>query len=306
MTATPVSKFSLDYGCTSQGTSIITRQKHSLVTLELRACLYSTVRWSLPFTWIVKAWIACTGTGISVFGTMCDPGGNTTVSTFTIDNNGPSKFTVPSGIICNQNFVNFFNSPPLENGQHTLIITNLNQNAWFFLDYLQVIRPDLSSSENTIVSGSLSSTAASLTSSGTSTSLPASPKGTSKPISTGVILGTAFAAVAFVGILILSVTLWWRRQRQKVLTQALEIGRYNASCTIASITRLTVGSFEKSEIPGTLFHITHPHFSQPIRQCQPLLNQRCWPTYLALFHPITPLRPPTTSLLKIHPTVHYK
>ncbi|KAF8588067.1 hypothetical protein K439DRAFT_1630094 [Ramaria rubella] len=97
------------------------------------------------------------GTGISVFGTQCDPaGGNTTVSTYVIDGGPASTYTEPPGIVCNQNFFNFFSSPPLINGQHTLYITNLNNNAWFFIDYLQVTSPAATaSSTNAVLSASL-------------------------------------------------------------------------------------------------------------------------------------------------------
>jgi len=149
------------------------------------------------------------GTSISVFGTMCDPGGgNETISTYTVDGGAGSNHTVPRGTVCNQNFVNFYSSPPLSNGLHTLVITNLNKGAWFFLDFLKVTAPG-----NSSLSSSASLTSAASNPSGTSgesvTELTKSSK-----ISTGAIVGIAMGAVALLLSVILGV-LWWRRTRTK-------------------------------------------------------------------------------------------
>jgi len=39
----------------------------------------------------------------------------------------------------------------MANGQHTLTITNLNQNAWYFFDYLEVTSPANSSTRETLL-----------------------------------------------------------------------------------------------------------------------------------------------------------
>ncbi|KAF8512774.1 hypothetical protein JB92DRAFT_259904 [Gautieria morchelliformis] len=145
------------------------------------------------------------GTGISVFGTQCIPaGGNTTVSTYTLDNKSPSKYTVPARVACNENFVKFFSSPPLAHGLHTLIITNLNANAWYFLDYLQVTKPGPASNGTVSSVSSPSSPSSSLQAS--------SSTGTTK-LATGVIVGSAIGAAVVVSMLFLAV-IWWRRRRQ--------------------------------------------------------------------------------------------
>ncbi|KAF8588070.1 hypothetical protein K439DRAFT_702488 [Ramaria rubella] len=152
------------------------------------------------------------GTGISVFGTQCDPaGGNTTVSTYMIDGGSKSTYTVPPGVICNQNFVNFFSSPPLENGQHTLLITNLNNGAWYFLDYLQVTSPALLSSTN------VTSSSPSLSPPSAGVSIPAQTDASavsgSSSISSGAIAGIAVGGVGLLA-LFLAAILVWRRRRQ--------------------------------------------------------------------------------------------
>ncbi|KAF8512776.1 hypothetical protein JB92DRAFT_3143633 [Gautieria morchelliformis] len=155
------------------------------------------------------------GTGISVFGTQCDPpGGNTTVSTYRLDNNGPSKYTEPAGVKCNQNFVNFFTSPPLANGLHTLIITNLNANAWYFLDYLEVTTPGPASNGTAPPTLSSSPVLSSVSSSSSpSSSLQASSSTGTTKLATGVIVGSAIGAAVVASMLILAV-MWWRRRRQ--------------------------------------------------------------------------------------------
>ncbi|KAF8512775.1 hypothetical protein JB92DRAFT_2926309 [Gautieria morchelliformis] len=165
------------------------------------------------------------GTGISVFGTQCDPpGGNTTVSAYKLDNIDVSVYTVPAGVACNQNFVNFFTSPPLANGLHTLVITNRNANAWYFLDYLEVTTPGpasngtapptLSSSSvlSSVSSTSSPSSSSSSLSAPSSTLQASSSTGTTK-LATGVIVGSAIGAAVVVSMLILAV-IWWRRRRQ--------------------------------------------------------------------------------------------
>ena len=168
--------------------------------------------WELFFLIDIAGLNYLTGTGISVFGTQCDPaGGNTTVSTYMIDNGGQSTYTVPSGVVCNQNFVNFFTSPPLANGKHTLVITNLNQNAWYFLDYLQVLSPGSSSTSNVTITAS----AASSSSASSSTSQSSSTNGSSsKSMNTGVIVGSVLGAAAVVAIVILAFMVYWRKRRQ--------------------------------------------------------------------------------------------
>jgi hypothetical protein len=133
------------------------------------------------------------GVRIQVFGTQCDPaGGNTTVSTYTIDGGTASKYTVPAGVVCNQDFVQFYSSPLLSNGAHMLVITNLNQGAWYFLDYLKVTVPAPTSS----------SAATESTSTG------------SKAINPGVIVGIVLGTVVLLALFIFG-ALWFKRRRQR-------------------------------------------------------------------------------------------
>ncbi|KAF8509307.1 hypothetical protein BU17DRAFT_26330, partial [Hysterangium stoloniferum] len=76
------------------------------------------------------------GIGISVFGTQGTPGGNITTSLYSIDGQSPVRYTVPSNLNTIQYSVQFYASPPLTDGSHTLVITNVNDNSWFWLDFI--------------------------------------------------------------------------------------------------------------------------------------------------------------------------
>ena len=115
--------------------------------------------------------------------------------------------------MCYQNFVVFYESPPLSNGPHTLVITNLNANASYYLDYLKVTMPALASS--TTVTTMTMTMMTTSTAFSAATSLPAESSSTgSKASEPGVI-----AAISLGGVFVLAVflmgALWWRRRRHR-------------------------------------------------------------------------------------------
>ncbi|KAF7986367.1 hypothetical protein HWV62_35384 [Athelia sp. TMB] len=75
------------------------------------------------------------GTGISVYGTVSPNG--TAISNYTIDGGSSSIFTAPvvetalGGVL-------YFNSSVLGDGNHTLVVTNIDSDPWFWIDYFSI------------------------------------------------------------------------------------------------------------------------------------------------------------------------
>ncbi|KAF7967232.1 hypothetical protein HWV62_35077 [Athelia sp. TMB] len=75
------------------------------------------------------------GTGISVYGTVSPNG--TAISNYTIDGGSSSIFTAPvvetalGGVL-------YFNSSVLDDGNHTLAVTNIDSDPWFWIDYFLI------------------------------------------------------------------------------------------------------------------------------------------------------------------------
>ncbi|KAF8064018.1 hypothetical protein FPV67DRAFT_1782385 [Lyophyllum atratum] len=84
-----------------------------------------------------------TGSSVTVFGTIPNRGAarNPTTSTYSIDGSKPVQFTashLSDGVQYKQEF---FHSPQLPQGQHTLTITSTTDNTFFWLDYFEVDIP---------------------------------------------------------------------------------------------------------------------------------------------------------------------
>ncbi|KAG5645123.1 hypothetical protein DXG03_006840 [Asterophora parasitica] len=85
-----------------------------------------------------KATFTFTGTSIAVYGTISDTGTYKTgpASTYSIDGASPATYSaVPTE--SKQYGVQFYRSPALADGEHTLVIANTLENAFFWLDYLE-------------------------------------------------------------------------------------------------------------------------------------------------------------------------
>ena len=146
---------------------------------------------------------------------MCNrPNANTTtVSSYSVDDQSWSKYTEPSGVSCPQNFFNFYTSPPLKNGKHTLVVTNLNDGIGYFFDYLEVITPGIPN----------------VTASPSSSSAPSSIGPVLSQPNKRVIVYIALGAAVFVAFSLLALILLCPRLRQKCLKGALsKRRRYNA------------------------------------------------------------------------------
>ncbi|PSR71006.1 hypothetical protein PHLCEN_2v13110 [Hermanssonia centrifuga] len=171
------------------------------------------------------------GTNVEVYGTI----GGAAVSTYALDLSPPSTFTAPntSATVYQQRL---FQSPTLQDGSHTLVITVISQGPFFWLDYL-LYTP---SSENLAVvplsasfttSGSISpmgsatsSTSFSLgtsTSSATSSSLSCTPAGTiAGAVVGGLLLLSLFAA----GLLF-----YWKKRDSRRRGEASKAFEFSAS-----------------------------------------------------------------------------
>jgi len=149
------------------------------------------------------------GTGISVFGTVerFSPGiPQFVVSSYSLDGGPTATYnaTVQTQFQFQQNF---FQSGPLVSGSHTLVATQLTNNARFFIDYFLVIPPN---SSITLAPTSMSPTSA--TSSSTSAVITA-PAGDGAKTPTAAIIGGTLGGLALIGIAVL--VFWLIRKRAK-------------------------------------------------------------------------------------------
>ncbi|KIJ36734.1 hypothetical protein M422DRAFT_69614 [Sphaerobolus stellatus SS14] len=81
------------------------------------------------------------GNGVKVFGHQGDGGPNNDPmahSQYSIDGGPPTDYTIPQGISGQQFAIQFYTSPELPFGNHTLHITNLINNSWYYLDFLTI------------------------------------------------------------------------------------------------------------------------------------------------------------------------
>ncbi|KAG2151434.1 hypothetical protein DEU56DRAFT_551478 [Suillus clintonianus] len=104
------------------------------------------------------ALINFTGISISVFGTIgpSNIGTGAPVSSYQIDNQPAVIFTAPVQGDTLYHY-NFFTSSTLGNGPHQLIITNLNQSSYLWLDYVQYTPLSATSSSSSSSSSSTNS-----------------------------------------------------------------------------------------------------------------------------------------------------
>jgi hypothetical protein len=115
---------------------------------------------------------------------------------------------------------NFFQSGPLVPGSHTLVVTHLNSNARFFIDYFLIIPPN-----STITLAPTSTLPTSATSSSTSAVVTAPSAGDgmkshSSTAPTAAIIGGSLGGLALIGIA--GLVFWLIRKRMKNTHQRRE------------------------------------------------------------------------------------
>jgi hypothetical protein len=79
------------------------------------------------------------GTSVKVFGTVPETGVSSIppVSTYSIDGSSSSTFAPTIGKVPVHKML-YYQSPPLQDGEHTLVITSLAKDSYFWLDYFEV------------------------------------------------------------------------------------------------------------------------------------------------------------------------
>ncbi|KIJ45894.1 hypothetical protein M422DRAFT_46473 [Sphaerobolus stellatus SS14] len=182
------------------------------------------------------AFLAFTGIGISVFGTQGTPGGNVTSSKYAVDDITPSVYTVPQDLEQIQYQVQFYKSPVLEDGDHYIWVSNLNKDAWYWLDFFEVtsvavvsptsvfsspsflptIRPTItstSSSPITSSTGSLTVNETSVATPGLNISGGTSAESSRSRLSSGAIAGIT-VSVVIAAASALSAIWWWLRRKR--------------------------------------------------------------------------------------------
>ncbi|KAF8586840.1 hypothetical protein K439DRAFT_1614809 [Ramaria rubella] len=162
-----------------------------------------------------------TGIGITVRGTQGTPGGNSTVSTYSIDGVYQANYTVPDTNGIDKNFTFYNSGPNLSNQQHTLLITNLNKNAWYWLDTL-LVTWDSSPSTNATSTSTSSVVGAS------TAALPFAASSSHSATPTGTIVGSALGGAVLFGLLTVGTLVYlWRKRRHNDAT--LDIGPRDAT-----------------------------------------------------------------------------
>ncbi|KAF8814290.1 hypothetical protein BYT27DRAFT_7179547 [Phlegmacium glaucopus] len=147
------------------------------------------------------------GTGIAVYGRVDSPDGNSTVSTYAINNGTPTVFNAPPVPLTSvMTKVLFYSSPVLSPGEQTITVTNLNDNAWFWLDYFNITVNQASiANPSSVQPSSVQPSIA------TSTSVQVSPK---KDITAGAGVGITLGAGCFLAIAILCY-IWLKKRRSR-------------------------------------------------------------------------------------------
>ncbi|KAF8814289.1 hypothetical protein BYT27DRAFT_7250138 [Phlegmacium glaucopus] len=147
------------------------------------------------------------GTAISVYGRIDTPDENSTVSTYAINNGVPVVFDAPHvpTILFNELF---YSSPVLSPGEQTLTITNLHDNAWFYLDYFNITMVH----EASIANPSSVQPSSVQPSIATSTGVQVSSK---KGITAGVAVGITLGVICFLVIVILCY-IWLQKRRSRI------------------------------------------------------------------------------------------
>ncbi|KAL4254464.1 hypothetical protein ABKN59_003646 [Abortiporus biennis] len=143
-----------------------------------------------------------TGAGIVVYGTYLPLNGSTTstAATYSIDGAPPFTNTNPTIQQEADNQV-FWDSGLIKNGDHTLsvVVTAVNENSAYVIDYLAVVSKDASSS----------STSASIPTSSTAVSVSRSKS--SSPV--GAIVGGVVGGVVFLALIVIALFFFLRRRR---------------------------------------------------------------------------------------------
>ncbi|KIP07163.1 hypothetical protein PHLGIDRAFT_428764 [Phlebiopsis gigantea 11061_1 CR5-6] len=165
------------------------------------------------------------GTSVAVYGTISgtDPALQSTVpacnSTYQIDDASLSTYTAPF-VSANLYQARYFQSPQLQAGPHTLVLTATcaNQGPWFWLDYLTYVPSPVAAAVS--VSASPSSVSSSPTPAATS---PPATAPTAAGPSSGV-LAAAITIPLSVALLLALSALWWlKRLRRQRGARALDL-----------------------------------------------------------------------------------
>jgi hypothetical protein len=150
------------------------------------------------------------GTGISVFGRIerLSPGiPEFVLSSYSVDD-GPTTTCNATEQSAYQFQQNFFQSGPLEPSPHTLVVTQLTNNARLIIDYFVIIPPNSS-----LALASTSMMPTSTTSSSTSAVIAPSPGEDGARTPTAAIIGGTLGGLALIGIAAL--VFWLIRKRAK-------------------------------------------------------------------------------------------
>ncbi|KAE9406486.1 hypothetical protein BT96DRAFT_915428 [Gymnopus androsaceus JB14] len=170
------------------------------------------------------------GVGVQVFGSVGSPDGSPK-STYQVDGAVPSTFTFNANGLNNYH-LNFYSSPALDPGNHTLIMTSIGNNTTeIFLDYIVYNPMPSSSSTSSLISTSsavssgdpatvttpmpLASAVSSSDPATVTTPIPIASAGHVASSSAGAIAGGVVGAVAGLALgLVLMYTLMRRRIRE--------------------------------------------------------------------------------------------
>lgn len=104
-----------------------------------------------------KATFTFTGISVMAYGTV--RGSDTPQSSYSIDGGSSTTFK-PSSQVLSRYGVLFYTSPSLQNGQHTLVITNLNDTSTLFIDDFIIVTTGSASTSTHSSSSASTSTAA--------------------------------------------------------------------------------------------------------------------------------------------------
>ncbi|KIJ34043.1 hypothetical protein M422DRAFT_52163 [Sphaerobolus stellatus SS14] len=151
---------------------------------------------------------------VQVYGHQGELDGNPPAhSQYSIDGGVPSNYTIPDGLQGQQYSILFYSSPILPYGNHTLNITSLIADSWYYIDFMTVDIGDVNFANRTAFSSP--------------TSLPSGPDGASgtqsmaQPsktdfLSIGTIVGIAIGSAVFGSILTFWM-LWCTRRLRNTL-----------------------------------------------------------------------------------------
>jgi len=151
-------------------------------TQELRA-----YRNTMHFTNSInsKATLTFTGIGVTVYGAIRSS--ETPQSSYSLDGGGATVYNRSTTQVLSQYGVIFYTSPIVRNGQHTLTITNLNDENTFFIDNFIIVTNGISASTNTPDTSTTTGTSTSSSRSSTSSGVSSGTSSSSSSASTTLV-----------------------------------------------------------------------------------------------------------------------